>query len=62
MMELKTFVEDDVGVPNPLDNASAARRDYTPPLLLKLGDVRDLTLGGSTGVPESGGAPGTLLP
>lgn len=39
-----------------------ARRAYQPPQLLKLGDVRDLTLGASQGVPESGGAPGSLLP
>lgn len=40
----------------------AKRREYQPPQLLKLGDVRDLTLGASQGVPESGGSPGSLLP
>jgi hypothetical protein len=31
-----------------------ARRDYAPPQLVHLGDVRDLTLGGSPGAGDSG--------
>ncbi len=32
-----------------------ARRRYRTPVLEPLGDIRDVTLGGSTGVGESGG-------
>lgn len=39
------------------DAPNHALERYQAPVLRALGDVRDLTLGGSAGVPESGGGP-----
>jgi hypothetical protein len=38
----------------PLGDALAVRRAYDPPRLSPLGDLRDLTLGGSVGRGDSG--------
>jgi hypothetical protein len=38
------------------------RKAYAKPLLLHLGDVRDLTLGGSPGSGDSGGSYYTQMP
>ena len=43
----------------PVATGSAPRRPYQPPRLVRYGDVRDVTLGPSPGVGESG-APGVL--
>lgn len=43
----------------PFPPTVAQRRPWTPPRLIDHGDVRELTLGTSAGLPESG-APGTF--
>jgi hypothetical protein len=45
-------------IPGPTDAAGvpAERLDYQAPQLVRVGDVRDLTLGGSPGIGDSGNA------
>jgi hypothetical protein len=40
---------------NYLPEGDEKRRPYSPPRLIRYGDLRDVTLGGSTGGGESGG-------
>jgi hypothetical protein len=40
--------------PNPGDSTQRARKVYEPPRLEVLGDVREITLGGTIGVGDSG--------
>ena len=50
MMRDDLAVPDTSAVPSPGD----ARRPYHAPAIVALGDLRDLTLGGSPGVGDSG--------
>lgn len=38
-------------------NQEERKKPYTPPQVLSLGDIRDVTMGGSPGIGDSGGAP-----
>lgn len=44
-----------------LDNKKQAKKKYVKPELSSLGDIRDVTMGGSPGTGDSGNA-GTQLP